>query len=199
MKIDSKKYAGASKLEATRKAKTHKGRKILEAKMPKLVENPKSSVFLKGNKTSEVVNKVLKELHCLRDNMSTFLQKKRNNIYPFEEAAKLEDLAKKQDTSLFVFGNHSKKRPQNIVMGRLFNWKILDMYELAITKFKSIDDFKVNDMDKNIKPLLVFQGDLFETSTQHMKIKTFFIGKVCIITLKISLSKEIWTMLASVR
>ena len=35
-----------------RRAKTHKGRKILESKEPKLIEDPKKSIIIKGNKTS---------------------------------------------------------------------------------------------------------------------------------------------------
>jgi hypothetical protein len=35
-----------------KKAKSHKGRKILEAKMGKVIEDPKTAIFIKGNKTS---------------------------------------------------------------------------------------------------------------------------------------------------
>jgi len=35
-----------------RGAKTHKGRKILQARSAQLIEGPKKSIFIKGNKTS---------------------------------------------------------------------------------------------------------------------------------------------------
>jgi hypothetical protein len=35
-----------------RKAKSHKGRKIMEAKDGKTIEDPKTAIFIKGNKTS---------------------------------------------------------------------------------------------------------------------------------------------------
>lgn len=35
-----------------RKAKSHKGRKIMEAKEGKVFEDPKTAIFIKGNKTS---------------------------------------------------------------------------------------------------------------------------------------------------
>jgi len=35
-----------------RKAKSHKGRKIMEAKEGKVIEDPKNAIFIKGNKTS---------------------------------------------------------------------------------------------------------------------------------------------------
>ena len=68
------------------KAKTHKGRKILEAKAPKIFENPKTSIFIKGNKSSEVINMLLKELHLLRgDERSKLFLKKQHNIHPFDD------------------------------------------------------------------------------------------------------------------
>jgi hypothetical protein len=45
-----------------KKAKTHKGRKHLEDLLPKLVEGPKKTLFVKGNKTSETVTKAMKDL-----------------------------------------------------------------------------------------------------------------------------------------
>ena len=46
-----------------RKAKTHKGRKILESKGAKLIEDPKKSIIMKGNKTSQIVMDLMKDLH----------------------------------------------------------------------------------------------------------------------------------------
>jgi len=45
-----------------KKAKSHKGRKILDALKPKEVEGTKKTLFLKGNKTSEYVSKALQSL-----------------------------------------------------------------------------------------------------------------------------------------
>ena len=42
----------AESIGISRKTKTHKGRKILESREAKIVENPKKSIILKGNKTS---------------------------------------------------------------------------------------------------------------------------------------------------
>jgi hypothetical protein len=45
-----------------KKARTHKGRKIIDDMKPKAVEGPKQTLFLKGNKTSETVTKALQNL-----------------------------------------------------------------------------------------------------------------------------------------
>lgn len=42
-----------------RKAKTHKGRRHLDQYKPKLTEDPKKCLILKGNKTSEKVTKAM--------------------------------------------------------------------------------------------------------------------------------------------
>ena len=42
-----------------RKAKTHKGRRFLDQFKPKLVEDPKKCLILKGNKTTDKVTKAM--------------------------------------------------------------------------------------------------------------------------------------------
>ena len=52
----------AGKLGATQKAKTHKGRKIIEKRAPKVAENPKRCMFMKGRKSSGTINSLMKDL-----------------------------------------------------------------------------------------------------------------------------------------
>lgn len=47
-------------------------------------------------------------------------------------------MCNKYDCSLFVTGMHSKKRPNNLVIGRLHDHEILDMHELGIEKYVSM-------------------------------------------------------------
>ena len=44
----------------------------------------------------------------------------------------MEFLSQKNDASLFAFGTHSKKRPHNLVFGRMFDNHILDMVETGV-------------------------------------------------------------------
>ena len=67
---------------------------------------------------------------------------RKNDIRPFDAVDSLEFLSKKNDCSLFMVASHSKKRPNNVVMGRFFNYQILDMIELGVLDYKSIDSFK---------------------------------------------------------
>ncbi len=45
-----------------KKAKTHKGRMHLQSLMPKLVEDPKESLFLNSDNTGEIMRMVLNDL-----------------------------------------------------------------------------------------------------------------------------------------
>ena len=67
---------------------------------------------------------------------------KKNVIRPFEDINSLEFLSQKNDCSLFMVGSHSKKRPHNLIMGRMFNYQLLDMIELGVLDYKSIESFK---------------------------------------------------------
>lgn len=69
---------------------------MLENKAPKLIENIKSAIFIKGKKSSEVVNKVIKELHVLRggEHNKLFLRKS-HDMHPFEDHAPLENFSKR--------------------------------------------------------------------------------------------------------
>lgn len=156
-----------------RHAKTMKGRKILNEREGELVEGPKKSIVLKGNKSSITMNKVLSEWHMLRgDSVSTNFSKKKNTAYPFEDSSIIEHATNKFGASMFVFGSHSKKRPNNLVLGRLYDKKMLDMIELGVTNFKSIFSFGCATIDIESVPLLIFQGDQWEYETKMIRLKS---------------------------
>lgn len=46
-----------------------------------------------------------------------------------------------------MFGSHNKKRPNNLIAGRMYDFQVLDIFELGIEEFKSLEDFKVSKTD----------------------------------------------------
>ena len=68
---------------------------------------------------------------------------KKNTVRPFEDASSLEFWAQKNDASMFVVGQSTKKRPDGLTFVRMFNGKVLDMCEVGVDKFVSMDEFKV--------------------------------------------------------
>ena len=57
------------KINTIRQVKTRKGKKFLESRAPKLIENDKISFVARGSKVSPVVTKVLNELIALKKPM----------------------------------------------------------------------------------------------------------------------------------
>lgn len=156
------------------KPKTQRSKRALEKREPKLIENDKSAMFIKGGHTSEVVSQALKDLYLLKKPLSVSYKKK-NVARPFEDATSIEFFSQKSDCSLFLFGSHSKKRPNNLVIGRLYDAHVLDMFELGIEKYQSMMEFKESKCVLGSKPCMVFVGDIFEQDHEHKRLKNLFI------------------------
>ncbi|XP_048496122.1 ribosome production factor 2 homolog isoform X1 [Beta vulgaris subsp. vulgaris] len=157
-------------------AKTHRGRRELEKRAPKLVEGQKKTLILHGTKTSNVLNSVLTELYLLKKESSVKYTRKNDKIRPFEAGGEtnLEFFSQKTDCSLFLFGSHSKKRPDNLVIGRFYDHHVYDLVEVGVENFRSLQSFSY---DKKIvpklgsKPLIAFIGEGFENvdELKHLK------------------------------
>ena len=94
LKVSSARELGiqAQALGIRDRAKTHKGRKILERRQAKVFENPKRSIIIKGRKGSETLNTLMRELHIMRGaGMSQLLWRKPHDIVPMEDASLIEN------------------------------------------------------------------------------------------------------------
>jgi len=151
-----------------RKPKTARSKRAVEKKEPQVVENPKTTLFLRGEKCSHVVQLALADLNLLKQPLSIKFTKK-NAIHPFEDASSLEFFSEKNDASLMVYGYNSKKRPHCMTFVRMFNHKLLDMLELYLDpeSFRTISQFKTAKAATGLKPLLAFSGTLFESPTPN--------------------------------
>jgi len=136
---------------------------------PQLDEDEKNVAYIRGFTSSELVNKVMKDLYKLKKPIGITLNK-RNVIRPFEDIQPIEFLCQRNECPLFIFTSHSKKRPHNMVMGRVFDGHILDMVEFGVEKYKEMDDFPAR-ITLGLKPLLVFAGEPFETEFDMIRIK----------------------------
>ena len=69
--------------------------------------------------------------------------RKNDDVRPFEAGGDthLEHFSQKTDSSLFALGNHSKKRPHNIVLGRFFDHRLHDVLELGVDRYRGIKEF----------------------------------------------------------
>jgi len=159
-----------------RKPKTRKGRKLLLQRQPQVVEEAKTALVIQGNKGSAQVTSLLRDLHRLRNPLSQLFTRT-HDIHPFEDTGRLEALCNKHDHGLFAFGSSSKKRPFRLIMGRLFDAKLLDMIEFKVDDYKSISSFAGCKKESVVgsKPLLVFQGAGFETDDRLKRTKSLLL------------------------
>ncbi|GBM81051.1 Ribosome production factor 2 [Araneus ventricosus] len=156
-----------------KKPKTRPGKRFLENREPKLIENDKKTIFIRGVNCNQTVLTAMKDFASLKKPNCVFFNRK-NDIKPMENDTKLEFFCQKSDASLFMFGSHNKKRPNNLVAGRLFDYHVLDMFELGIEDFKSMKDFKTAKVPIGSKPMLLFTEG-FEETLEHRRLKNFFI------------------------
>lgn len=160
-----------------RAPKTLKTRHALKKYEPKVFENPKKILFLRGTRTSSVVNDALNDLAAITKPHNKKL-KKRNGFHPFEGREHLEFLGFKNDCSLFCFTSDSKKRPHNVVVGRHFDFHILDMVELGIVAADRLDMTLAKGKDVASlggKPFFVFEGSEFVSDPTFVRLKSLLI------------------------
>lgn len=157
-------------------AKTAAGRRAIDARLPKIIESPKSLLALKGHSTSAICNAVLNELHILKRPFCKKLQRK-NEILPFDAGGEthLANLARLNDCSLFALVNSNKKRPHNLVLGRMFNFNILDMFEFGISNYVPSAKFPSLKSAPGSKPLVVFNGDDFEATPTTRTLRSLLL------------------------
>ncbi|KAG1474213.1 hypothetical protein G6F56_000482 [Rhizopus delemar] len=158
----------------TVKPKNARSKRFLKNREAKVVENPKNSLLIKGSTTSQIVNDALKDLYALKRPNAIYFSKK-NEIKPFEDEPKLEFFSTKNDCAFMVVGTHSKKRPHNLTFIRMFNHQLLDMYELGIENSQWMGSIPGAKCSLGLKPLMIFNGEKFDSDTTYKNLKNFFL------------------------
>lgn len=165
--------AARASMIRTPKPKNQRAKRVLEHRAPKLVENRKRTLLLRGPSVSELGTNVLRDLFQLKKPDAVMLHRK-NAIRPFEDATSLEFLAQKNDAALFAFVSHNKKRPHNLVLGRMYDFRLLDAFELGIARFAPMREHHIDKFDVGAKPALVFSGD-FDGTPEAARLKSLLI------------------------
>uniref|UniRef100_A0A1J3JM41 Ribosome production factor 2 homolog n=1 Tax=Noccaea caerulescens TaxID=107243 RepID=A0A1J3JM41_NOCCA len=159
-----------------RTPKTGKAKRALEQRAPKLVETGKKTLILHGTKTSATVSSVLMELYRLKKGGAIKYSRRNENIRPFESGGEtsLEFFSLKTDCSIFAYGSHSKKRPDNLLLGRMYDHHVYDLIEVGIENFKSLLSFSYDKKlapHEGSKPFICFTGEGFENVPELKQLK----------------------------
>lgn len=155
-------------------ATTHKGSKFLDEHSPKVQENRKQSLFIKGRKVSQELNLFFEDLAKFRYK-EIVRYTKANDINPFEDYSDIEKFCKKNYCSLFTFFSSNYRRPMNVVFGRLFDYNMLEMYEFGVANYlRASDSLPKAEIEPGAVPALLFQGDSWEAE-EFAPIRSLFI------------------------
>ncbi|CAB3226714.1 unnamed protein product [Arctia plantaginis] len=161
-------------IQRVKKPTTRKGKKVLQSKEPKPIEGPKQCLFLQGRNPSDRTRKLLKDIYDLKKPDGAYLSRK-NDFVPFEDATLIEKLCYKKEAALFGVGSHSKKRPHNVILGRTFDYGILDMIELGADNYKGMKEFHNAKVLSGLKPCLIFNGPAWDLNQDLKRLKSLFI------------------------
>lgn len=157
----------------TVKPKNARSKRALDKRSSKAVENVKKALFVPGSTANKFLHNLLVDLDGLKKPDSVRFQRK-NEVRPFEDASSLEFFSEKNDCSLIVLGSHSKKRPNCLTFARTFNYQIYDMIELLVLDAKLIQEFRRQTFNVGLKPMMVFNGSLFDEHPVYQHIKSLF-------------------------
>lgn len=76
---------------------------------------------------------------------------------------------------MFAFGSTSKKRPNNLIIGRIFENEILDMVELGIKQYQAMSEFKTEKIGTCVKPCLIFNGPKWSQTEELRRLRNLLI------------------------
>ncbi|KAH8830115.1 Brix domain-containing protein [Flagelloscypha sp. PMI_526] len=146
----------------TVKARNARSKRAMDARLPKEVEDERTTVFVKGTHTGEVLNAAMKDLMALKRPHAISFSKK-NEIHPFDSntssLSSLEFWSGKNDASM-----------------------VLDMLEVGVLNYQSMESFKTPKSTPGHKPLMHFASELFDTHPRFIQLKSilmnFFNGEV---------------------
>ena len=88
----------------------------------------------------------------------------------------LKYILKKNNSTFFSLSSHNKKHPMDLTLGCLYDHQLLDSFEFEITNFIPMSYFKESlTINSDLKPIIIFQGELFESDFNYDRLKKFFI------------------------
>ena len=156
-------------------AKTKKGKSYLKNLLPKLIEDPKQSLFINTTNSSEIMRMIMNDLYLIKKDYSKKLSNKEKIININESKDDVLYLTNKNNCNFFTFTNDNKRNPMTITFGLLFNHDFLDVFEFEVTNYIPIEYFKKNiEIGAYMKPIIIFQGEIFETEFNYERLKNFF-------------------------
>jgi ribosome production factor 2 len=152
---------------------------LLQKKEPQLVEEERTALFMRSTTCNETMRMLLLDLYKIHGPETSKNFTRKTEERPFENDASFRFLCEKNNASLFALGSHTKKRPDNLVLARMFEFNVLDMFELGLTSVQHMASFRQETFAVGSRPFMVFQGDVFENHPTYQQLKSLFMDFFC--------------------
>jgi ribosome production factor 2 len=165
--------SGATKV-LMKKRHSLRAQRLLKKKEPQVVEGPKCAMLLRGHKTNPNVTQLLNDFRQLKV-PNALPYSRRNEVRPFEDPSSIEFFSTKNECFLFCVGSNTKKRPNNIIFGRLFDYQLLDMVEIGFSNLRSLQSSTGKKPAIGSAPCMIFKGDKFELREDHKALKSILL------------------------
>lgn len=152
-----------------------------KAKLPQLVEQPKRTLLIRSSRTGLYGQQLLRDVKKLQGGERGLLFSRKNeDVRPFENETSIEFFCNKNECGLFTLASHSKKRPNNVVFGRVFDNQLLDMVEVGVDSYESIDDIMKRGSHTTTKALggqtaVIFQGEGWDSTEALKTLRSLFL------------------------
>lgn len=131
-------------------------------------------LVVQGTRTSVALKEFLSDLARLKGSEQTARLTRKNDVHPFEASSEsfFESHARRTDSALLAFASHSKKRPDNLVLGRFYDGGVYDLVEVGLQGYRGIGAFAGSRRAAlGTKPAILFLGDAFEHDVELKRLK----------------------------
>ena len=164
----------SKKVETKKSFHKKKGWKRYEDRQPKVIENTKKAIFIRGRNTSQLQRNACEDLALYKRPYAIKFNEK-HDINVFENDEALEGYSAERDASLFVVMSHNKKRPHCLTFVRMYDGHVLDMAEMMIEEYKSIKEFEGVKPPAATRLMFSFNGSEFETDNHLRMFKNMIV------------------------
>jgi ribosome production factor 2 len=163
-------------MASPRKKPTGKAARYLTAHEPKVHEDTKLTLMLKGTRAGPLSGSALQALSHLISPHVKMLTRKNPNALPFDDPSSIEFLMGKNNCGLFAVASHSKKRPDNLTLGRSFDGRLLDMMEFHVESIQMPAEVSTKHSKRTAsKPAMLFIGAEWEDDAKYRPLRNLLL------------------------
>lgn len=135
-----------------------------------MLENERKTLFLKGQRSSKDSLFAQQVLKTIKKHQSVSLNNK-NDFLPFENQKELLFLSQKNLCPLIVMTIGCKKRPNGLIIGRVYDQQVLELFEFEVLNCHGEIEKTFNQISDIVKPIFMCNGEQFEFNDDMSRLR----------------------------